>query len=104
MDIVLLQLRLDPESKLALGTTSLRAAIVVPNTRIAYLTGIAFGHAGERHYRVFYNDFVAAMKSLGRPIHDWRRVSKLLDGGPMGSGQLFIRAGVMSRCAAAPCA
>jgi len=36
-------------------------AIVVPNTRVAYLARIAFG---EGDYRVFYNDFLAAIRWL----------------------------------------
>ncbi|MDB5943922.1 MAG: hypothetical protein JWQ13_3488 [Ramlibacter sp.] len=39
----------------------IRRAIVVPNTRIAYLSRIAFG-AGD--HRVFYNDLAAAIKWL----------------------------------------
>ena len=42
-------------------TVSLRRAIVVPNTRVAYLARIAFG---EGDYRVFYNDFLAAIRWL----------------------------------------
>ena len=42
-------------------TVRLRSAIVVPNTRVAYLARIAFG---EGDYRVFYNDFLAAIRWL----------------------------------------
>ena len=42
-------------------TVRLRRAIVVPNTRVAYLARIAFG---EGDYRVFYNDFLAAIRWL----------------------------------------
>jgi CRISPR/Cas system endoribonuclease Cas6 (RAMP superfamily) len=42
----------------------LRTAILVSNTRVAYLARIAFGHAGEANYRVFYNDFAAAFRWL----------------------------------------
>lgn len=45
-----------------LGPIELRRAIVVPNTKLAYLARIAFG-AGN--YRVFYNDIIAAAKWLG---------------------------------------
>jgi CRISPR/Cas system endoribonuclease Cas6 (RAMP superfamily) len=31
---------------------------------VAYLARIAFGHAGEASYRVFYNDFAAALRWL----------------------------------------
>lgn len=67
MDLVLLQQRLDTEKKASLGEASLRTAILVPNTRIAFLARIAFGHVGEANYRVFYNDLGAAMKWLEAP-------------------------------------
>ena len=44
-----------------LGLVRLKRAIVVPNSRLAYLARIAFG---EGDYRVFYNDMVAAIKWL----------------------------------------
>lgn len=40
-----------------LGPIQLKRAIVVPNSRLAYLARPAFG---EGDYRVFYNDIVAA--------------------------------------------
>lgn len=61
MELVLLQKQLDSEKKDNLGSASLRTAILVPNSRNAYLARIAFGHVGEAHYRVFYNDFAAAL-------------------------------------------
>ncbi|NKE67896.1 hypothetical protein RAMLITH_18910 [Ramlibacter sp. RBP-2] len=64
MDLVLLQKQLDSQRQAGLGTTSLRTAILVPNTRIAYLSRIAFGHVGEANYRVFYNDLSAAIRWL----------------------------------------
>lgn len=64
IEMVLLQQRLDSDKKVNLGAASLRTAILVPNTRIAYLSRIAFGHAGEANYRVFYNDYGAALKWL----------------------------------------
>lgn len=67
IELVLLQQRLDTERKTSLNGTSLRTAILVPNTRIAYLSRIAFGHAGESSYRVFYNDLHAALKWLEAP-------------------------------------
>ncbi len=67
MDLVLLQQRLDTAKKESLGGASLRTAILVPNTRIAFLARIAFGHVGEAHYRVFYNDLGAALKWLEAP-------------------------------------
>jgi hypothetical protein len=57
VDIVLAQQKLEA----ALGTIRLRRAIVVPNSRIAYLARIAFG---EGDYRVFYSDIAAAIKWL----------------------------------------
>jgi hypothetical protein len=44
-----------------IGTIRLRRAIVVSNTRLAYLARIAFG---EGDYRVFYNDMTAALAWL----------------------------------------
>lgn len=44
-----------------LGAVRLRRAIVVPNTRLAYLARLAFG---EGDYRVFYNDMTAAITWL----------------------------------------
>jgi hypothetical protein len=45
----------------ALGGITLRRAIVVPNSRLAYLARLAFG---EGDYRVFYNDMLGAVKWL----------------------------------------
>jgi hypothetical protein len=39
----------------------LKRAIVVPNSRVALLSRVAFG---EGEYRVFYNDFASAIKWL----------------------------------------
>lgn len=47
----------------ALGALRLRRAIVVPNTRLAYLARLAFG---DGDYRVFYNDITAAVTWLSR--------------------------------------
>jgi hypothetical protein len=44
-----------------LGSLHLRRAIVVPTAKLAYLARLAFG---EGDYRVFYNDFAAAVKWL----------------------------------------
>lgn len=55
VEVPLTQWKLDEE----LGNIQLRRAIVVPNTRLAYLARLAFG---EGNYRVFYNDMVAAVE------------------------------------------
>jgi hypothetical protein len=57
VDVPLAQQELDQE----LGAIRLRRAIVVPNSRLAYLARLAFG---EGEYRVFYNDIVSAVKWL----------------------------------------
>jgi hypothetical protein len=44
-----------------LGDLQLRRAIVVPTAKLAYLARLAFG---DGDYRVFYNDFAAAVKWL----------------------------------------
>lgn len=49
----------------ALGGLRLRRAIVVPNSRLAYLARLAFG---EGEYRVFYSDMVAAVKWLSSEL------------------------------------
>jgi hypothetical protein len=64
MDLVLLQKQLHSDRQDSLGAGLLRTGILVANTRIAYLARIAFGHAGEASYRVFYNDLSGALKWL----------------------------------------
>lgn len=59
LDVVLSQRKLDDE----LGPVRLRRAIVVPNTRLAYLARLAFG---EGDYRVFYSDITAAINWLNQ--------------------------------------
>lgn len=57
LDVVLLQRTLDDET----NDIILRRAIVVPNTKLAYLARLAFG---EGDYRVFYSDITAAIRWL----------------------------------------
>ncbi len=57
VDVPLAQRALDE----GLGAITLKRAIVVPNSRLAYLARLAFG---DGDYRVFYNDIVAALKWL----------------------------------------
>ena len=45
----------------SLGDIRLRRAIVVPDTKLAFLARLAFG---EGDYRVFYNDMIGAAKWL----------------------------------------
>jgi len=61
VDMALLQQKMDSEAWKQLGPLPLRRAILVPNTRIAYLARIAFGQFGEGAYRVFYNDMAQAI-------------------------------------------
>jgi hypothetical protein len=62
VEVPLSQWDLDKE----IGATRLRRAIVVPNTRIAYLARLAFG---DEDYRVFYNDLAGAVTWLtGDPL------------------------------------
>jgi hypothetical protein len=60
VDVPLAQRQLDE----ALKGVRLRRAIVVPNTRLAYLARLAFG---EGDYRVFYSDIAAAITWLSQP-------------------------------------
>jgi hypothetical protein len=57
VEVTLVQQKLDAQ----LGSVRLRRAIVVPNSRLAYLARLAFG---EGDYRVFYNDMTAAIMWL----------------------------------------
>jgi hypothetical protein len=55
VDIALMQRSLDASS---LGDRPLRRALVVPNSRIAFLSRLAFGDGA---HRVFYNDLAGAV-------------------------------------------
>ena len=57
VDVPLIQRELDEQ----VTDITLRRAIVVPNSRLAYLARLAFG---EGDYRVFYNDIVDAIRWL----------------------------------------
>jgi hypothetical protein len=57
VDVALSQRKLDE----AAGAPALRRAIVVPDTKLAYLARLAFG---EGDYRVFYSDMTAAIRWL----------------------------------------
>ena len=61
VDLVLFQQKLESEAKEKLNAVSLRKAILVPNSRIAFLARLAFGQYGEGQYRVFYNDISQAI-------------------------------------------
>jgi hypothetical protein len=57
VDVPLAQRELDEQ----LGNVKLRRAVVVPNSKLAYLARLAFG---EGDYRVFYNDLSSAIRWL----------------------------------------
>jgi hypothetical protein len=57
VQVALFQEKLDQ----GIDTQKLRRAIVVPNTKLAYLARLAFG---EGNYRVFYSDIAGAIKWL----------------------------------------
>ena len=64
VDIALLQEKLNEKTKQLFADQSLRKAILVSNTRLGYLSRIAFGQFGEGDYRVFYNDLSHALQWL----------------------------------------
>jgi hypothetical protein len=68
VDMALLQQKMDVEASEQLGPVPLRRAILVPNTRVAYLARIAFGQFGEGAYRVFYNNMAQAILWLEEKI------------------------------------
>ena len=56
VDVALAQRKLDEQH-----AGELRRAVVVPNTRLGHLAGLAFGHGD---YRIFYDDVPAAIAWL----------------------------------------
>jgi hypothetical protein len=64
VELALMQEQLDRHTNQLFRDRPLRKAILVPNTRLAYLARIAFGQFGEGEYRVFYNDLVQALRWL----------------------------------------
>jgi hypothetical protein len=64
VELALVQAKLDKETKQLFDDRLLRKAILVPNTRLAYLARLAFGQFGEGEYRVFYNDLSQALHWL----------------------------------------
>lgn len=64
VELALVQEELDKKTRLLFHDRPLRKAILVPNTRLAYLARIAFGQFGEGEYRVFYNDLSQALHWL----------------------------------------
>jgi hypothetical protein len=64
VELALVQEQLDRQTQHLFSDRPLRKAILVPNTRLAYLARIAFGQFGEGEYRVFYNDLVEALRWL----------------------------------------
>ena len=64
VEVTLVQQELESEAWKRLGPLPLRRAILVSNTRVAYLSRIAFGEIGEGAYRVFYNDMAEAARWL----------------------------------------
>lgn len=61
LDLAVFQQNMDSEAWGQFGPLPLRRAILVPNTRIAFLARLAFGQFGEGAYRVFYNDLTQAV-------------------------------------------
>jgi len=64
IDIALFQEKLNEKTKQLFADQPLRKAILVSNTRLGYLSRIAFGQFGEGDYRVFYNDLSHALQWL----------------------------------------
>lgn len=63
VEVPLSQWKLDLE----IDAKKLKRAIVVPNTKLAYLARLAFG---DGNYRVFYNDLSGAVQYLNEEKED----------------------------------
>ncbi|ALK97911.1 hypothetical protein AB595_24455 [Massilia sp. WF1] len=68
VEVTLVQQGLESDAWRRFGPLPLRRAILVSNTRVAYLSRIAFGEHGEGAYRVFYKDMAGAMRWLDEPV------------------------------------
>lgn len=64
VELALAQEKLDEKTKRLFPGRPLRKAVLVPNTRLAFLARIAFGQFGEGDYRIFYNDLTQALQWL----------------------------------------
>jgi hypothetical protein len=64
VEVTLVQQGLESDTRKRFGSAPLRRAILVSNTRVAYLSRIAFGEYSEGAYWVFYNDMAGAMRWL----------------------------------------
>lgn len=64
LELALLHEQLDGQLEQLFSDRPLRKAILVSNTRLAYLARLAFGQFGEGQYRVFYNDLAQALRWL----------------------------------------
>ena len=62
VEVPLSQWKLDEKTKKEASGVKLKRAVVVPNTKLAYLARLAFGE--ENEMRVFYNDMTAALNWL----------------------------------------
>lgn len=68
VNLVLLQQRVEVDTKIRLGAIPMRRAILVSNTRLAYLARVTFGQFGEGQYQVFYDKKDEAIKWLEAPF------------------------------------
>jgi hypothetical protein len=81
VDVPVSQWKLDEQ----VSSVHLRRAVVVPDTKLAYLARLAFG---EGDVRVFYNDMAAALAWLtGSPEASASRPAELKCDRPLGLGR-----------------